>query len=106
MEVEVKNTNALNALLREVESIDLQEKINFHRSADPNANFDCFMGLLSQAKQKCMPKQVVKFNKKKHKINPWMTRGILNSLNSKNKLYRTILQTNPNSDIYDTLQTN
>ena len=35
-----------------------------------------------------------------------MTRGILNSLNSKNKLYRTILQTNPNSDIYDTLQTN
>ena len=35
-----------------------------------------------------------------------MTWGILNSLNSKNKLYRTILQTNPNSDIYDTLQTN
>ena len=91
IEVEVKNTNALNALLREVESIDLQEKINFHRSADPNANFDCFMGLLSQAKQKCMPKEVVKFDKKKHKINPWMTRGILNSLNSKNKLYRTIL---------------
>ena len=53
-----------------------------------------------------MPKKVVKFDKKKHKINPWMTRGILNSLNSKNKLYRTILQTNPNSDIYDTLQTN
>ena len=53
-----------------------------------------------------MPKKVVKFDKKKHKINPWMTRGILNSVNSKNKLYRTILQTNPNSDIYDTLQTN
>ena len=38
IEVEVKNTNALNALLREVESIDFQEKINFLISADPNAN--------------------------------------------------------------------
>ena len=58
IEVEVKNMNALSALLREVECIDLQEKINYHRSADPNANFDCFMGLLSQAKQKCMPKKL------------------------------------------------
>ena len=58
LEVEVNNTNALNALLGDVESIDLQEKINFHRSADPNGNFDCFMALLSQAKQKCMPKKL------------------------------------------------
>ena len=35
-----------------------------------------------------------------------MTRGILNSINSKNKLYKTLLQTDPNSDMYSTLQTN
>ena len=70
IDVEVNNTNALNAILRDVESIDLQEKINFHRSADPNANFDCFMGLLSQAKQKCMPKKVVKFDKRNIKSIP------------------------------------
>ena len=35
-----------------------------------------------------------------------MTRGILNSINSKNKVYKTLLQTDPNSDMYGTLQTN
>ena len=87
IEVEIKNTNALNALLREVESIDFEYKLNFHKSVDPNANFDRFMGLLSQAKLMCMPKKIITFDKKKHKSNHWMTRGILNSLNSKNKLY-------------------
>ena len=64
------------------------------------------MNILTQAKQKCMPKKIVKFDKKKHKKSPWMTRGILNSINSKNKLYKTLLQTDPNSDMYSTLQTN
>ena len=51
IEVEVKNTNALNVLLRVVESIDFEDKLNSHKSADPNTNSDCFMELLSQAKQ-------------------------------------------------------
>ena len=46
MYIEVKNMNAQTALLGEVESIDFQEKLNFHKSADANANFDCFIGLL------------------------------------------------------------
>ena len=68
------------------------------------------MNILTQAKQKCMPRKIVKFDKnkhkKKHKKNPWMTRGILNSINSKNKLYKTLLQSDPNWDTYGTLQTN
>ena len=53
-----------------------------------------------------MPKKLVKFDKKKHKQNPWMTNGILNSINSKNKMYRNLLQTDPNSDRYNTLKVN
>ena len=64
------------------------------------------MNILTQAKQRCMPEKIVKFNKNKHKKSPWMTRGILISINSKNKLYKTLLQTDPNSDMYGTLQTN
>ena len=35
-----------------------------------------------------------------------MTNGILNSINSNNKMYRILLQTNPNSDRYNTLKEN
>ena len=40
-----------------------------------------------------MPKRVVRFNRRKHKIKPWLTTGILNSINSKDKLYKTLVQT-------------
>ena len=63
------------------------------------------MNVLSLAKQKCMHKKLVKFDKKKHKQSPWKTNGILNSINSKNK-NRNLLQTDPNSDRYNTLKVN
>ena len=88
IEVEVNNENALNALLIELQNLNLFEQISSNTSADPNTNFENFMNVLSQAKQKCMPKKIVKFDKKKHKQSPWMTNGILNSINSKNKMYR------------------
>ena len=43
-------------------------------------------------KQECLKKKVVRFNRKKHKINPWLTAGILKSINSKDKLYKTLVQ--------------
>ena len=106
IEVEVNNENALNALLIELQNLNLFEQISSNTSADPNTNFENFMNVLSQAKQKCMPKKLVKFDKKKHKQSPWMTNGILNSINSKNKMYRNLLQTDPNSDRYNTLKVN
>ena len=98
--------NALNALLRELQNSNLFEQISSNTSADPNTNLENFVNVLSQAKQKCMPEKIVKFDKKKHKQSPWMTNGILNSIYSKNKMYRNLLQTDPNSDRYNTLKVN
>ena len=36
---------------------------------------------------------MVKFNKKKHKKTPWITAGILKSINHRNKLYKNLKQT-------------
>ena len=60
IEVEVNNENALNALLRELQNINLLQQINPNRSVDPITNFENFMNVLSQAKQKCMPKKNTK----------------------------------------------
>ena len=69
----MNNENALNALLIELQNLNLFEQISSNTSADPNTNFENFMNVLSQAKQKCMPKKLVKFDKKRHKRSPWMT---------------------------------
>ena len=49
-----------------------------------------------------MQKKTVKFNRRKHKRDPWITFGILRSVNKKNQLYRTLKQTKINLEIYET----
>ena len=57
-------------------------------------------------KEKHLPKKVVRFDRKKHKINPWLTAGILKSINSKDKLYKTLLQTPKDSQSYPAILSN
>ena len=45
-----------------------------------------------------------KFNKKKHKKSKWMTYGILNSINKKDRLYKLFLKTDVNSEKYAALK--
>ena len=49
-----------------------------------------------------MQNNTVKFNRRKHKRDPWITFGILRTVNKKNNLYKTLKQTKMNSAIYDT----
>ena len=43
-----------------------------------------------------------KVNRRKYKRDPWITFGILRSVNKKNNLYKTLKQTKMNSAIYET----
>ena len=45
--------------------------------------------------------KIVKFNKKKHKRDPWITYGILNQVNQKNLLFKRMKKTNVESPLYD-----
>ena len=86
IEIEANNDKSLNVLLRELQSIKLRDYLDFNWSLDPNVNFENFMNISTQAKQRCMPKKRVKDE------STWMTRGILNSLNLKIKLYKNNLR--------------
>ena len=45
--------------------------------------------------------KIVKFNKKKHKRDPWITYVILKSVNQKNLLFKRMKKTNVESPLYD-----
>ena len=77
------------------------EKLNLDNNANPNTNFEHFIELFIKLKQQCLPKREVRFHRKKtQKIKPWLTTGILNSINSKDKLYKRLVQTPKGSPIY------
>ena len=65
-----------------------------------------FMQTFSTLKEKYLPKRKVKFNKRKHRKNPWLTQGLLKSINAKDKLYKLLLQTFTDSPDYQQLKAN
>ena len=60
---------------------------------DLNQNYNVLENALTESYSACFPERVVRFNKKKHKKTPWITAGILKSINHRNKLYKNLKQT-------------
>ena len=69
--------------------------------ANPNDNYNKLHNILVSCKAENLPKKKVRFNRKKHKIAPWMTYGILQSINKKDALHAKLLKMNPRSPSYD-----
>ena len=83
----------LEKFLNKHKNSNITNLLNLDENADPNLNFALFMKHFMNLKQECFQRKLVRFDKKKHKINPWLTAGILKSINLKNKLYKTLVQT-------------
>ena len=92
-----------------------QSQINFHNAlkqknvfdeldknmnSDPNSNYEIIENTLKETLNECMPTKIVKFNRKKHKKSPWITFGIIRSINNRNKLYKKWKQTKIESENY------
>ena len=59
---------------------------------DPNYNYEILEHAMKETHSECFPERRVRFNAKKHKKTPWITNGILRSINSRNKLYKKMKQ--------------
>ena len=81
------------------------EKTYFDRNLllDPHVSYTKLDQIIHDAKDKNLPEKIVKFNKYKHKMNPWITSGILQSIKYRDKLYKKLKCTNPESSSYNEL---
>ena len=106
MKLKKNDQQALDNFLNQLGNSNIVNLLNLDENADPNLNFNKFMEHFMKLKQKCLKKKLVRFNRKKDKINPWLTAGILKSINSKDKLYKTLVQTPKDSINYPALLSN
>ena len=77
-----------------IDELDHQININ------PDHNYNILETILKETVNECMPSKVVKFDKRKHKKTPWITYGILRSINQRNKLYKKFKQAKPETEDY------
>ena len=101
IDIEPRDDLSMNKFIDELKRIDIFTKLNKNPTCSPSENYDIFAKLLLFVKKKYLPKKRIKFNKRKHKKNKWITRGIIKSINTKDKLYKILVQTNSeNQEIF------
>ena len=90
----------------EIQSEELFNKLDKSCTADINLNYEMLNDEILRAKHKHMRCKLVKFNKYKHKKSTWITQGLLKSIRYRDKLYKKLRLSNPNTLHYDTLKFN
>ena len=76
-------------------------RLNKDLHSNPNANYNLLESEIVHSMNPPLGIKIVKFNKKKHKRDPWITYGILKSVNQKNLLFKRMKKTNVESPLYD-----
>ena len=77
-------------LCNEIRNSDLVDKLDSSIDADPNKNYEIVNNIIQSAKEKHMPYVLKKYHKHKHKKSYWISTGIMKSIKTRDKLYRTL----------------
>ena len=67
---------------------------------NPNDNYEIFIRFFQLVKNRHLPLKRIRYQKRKNKKSKWITAGILNSINTKDGLYKTLLKTDSSTDGY------
>jgi hypothetical protein len=83
--------------LEELQNSAEIKNLDINPNLDPNINYNILHNLIQAAKELHMPSKKVKFKKYKHKKTKWITRGIINSIQFRDNLYKVHKMTDPDS---------
>ena len=74
------------------ESLQLEDWSSTYQSNDPDSAYKNFVTTYQGCMNKCIPLKTCLFNKYRHKRHPWITKGLLKSLHTKDKLHSKYLK--------------
>ena len=102
MFINIQKTDPLpvDNFINELREDNIYDRMHQPLDTNPNDNYEIFITHFQLAKDKHLPMKSVRYQKRKHKKSKWMTTGILNSINTNDGLYKTLLKTGINNDDY------
>ena len=99
IEIERNDPRSMQNFVRELEELNIYDQLETPLNTNPQENYATFLNMVNIAKNKHLPKKVVRFNKKKHKKTKWLTNAILKSINTKDTMYKTLIKTNIEDEV-------
>ena len=97
---------AQQSFLEELRTLDIYSKMDQSLSQDPNINYKILTDTVANCRKKYFPSKFVKFNKRRHKGNKWITYGIITAINKRDRMYRELQALSTNSPRYIELKHN
>ena len=104
--IQEKSGDALDNFSQYIQETINSTEFNSELITDPNINYDKLENIIIEGNRRYFPIKEKRFNKYTHRLNPWMTQGIMRSLKFKDKLYRKLKSLSPDSYEYATHKTN
>ena len=84
------NDDTLNFIYNDLMKVNIIEKLNTDKTADPNENYAKLEHIIILLLDKHMPLKKIKSNKYKDKRTEWITTGIIRSIKYRDKLYKSL----------------
>ena len=104
IQIETKDELSLGKFIDELQQADIINHLSQDTSSDPNENYNKFIEIVLSAKAKHLPTKKKKFNRRKHRIQKWVTKGIIKSINTKDKMYKKLVQSRCDNELYEVLK--
>ena len=106
VEIEKRDAFSIDQFITELKKMNIYDQLDHSLDGCPQKNYTIFSLLINYAKNKYLQKKRVKYKKNKHFKSKWMTKGLLNSINTKDRLYKMMVQTSTDSVMYEPLRAN
>jgi len=90
----------------ELSSLNLCQEIDNNQSGNPYESYGILLNAVKGAMDKHIPLKKIKVSHYTHNKNPWCTDAILHQIKYRDKLYKKLKSTSPNSPRYMGLKTN
>lgn len=83
----INTAKAMTDFVNEIKSTNIRDKLNCNMDSDPNFNYNTFLDIIVDIKNKHFPSKLTKFKKHKHKNNKWITYGIIKSIKTRDSMH-------------------
>ena len=83
VKIKKHDTDAITNLQEELANINIFDKLDHDTKSNPNKNYNIIDAIITSLITKHFPTKTVKINKHKHKNNSWITKGIINFIQTK-----------------------
>ena len=97
---------SINNFKQELKTSNILSKLDLSPDADPNSNFNIFNNCIAEIKDTHFKNKTVNYNKYKHKKSAWITQGILKSIKFRNKFYKALRMSEPESNELSSIKSN